>query len=120
MRTVEVCLYKFEELSDKAKDRARDGFRQHGDLFAWGDEWAESLKAFAAKFGVRVKNWSIGYHGSVITTDAENGHFRGLKLAQIDRDESLTGFCGDASFLYPFVDTWKRNGSALVAFNEAL
>ena len=120
MRTVEIKVYKFNELTERVKDRIRDSFRSSGDLFGWDAEWQASLRAFCDKFGVRIRDYNVGYRGNSITTDAENGHFRGLKLHDMDKDESLTGYCGDSSFLYPFVEEWKRSGSALSAFKYAL
>lgn len=120
MRTIEIKVYKFNELTERVKDRVRDSFRSRGDLFGWDAEWQDSLRAFCDKFGVKIKEYNVGYRGTDITTDAENNHFRGIRFKDIDKDESLTGYCGDSAFLYPFSDEWKRSGSALVAFKHAL
>ena len=43
--TVTYTLYKFEELNDKAKERARDWYRE-GLEYGWHDESLQSVQAF--------------------------------------------------------------------------
>src|SRR5580693_5752393 len=50
MRTIETTVYKFDELNDKAKEQARDWYRQ-GDhnSFAW-----EQIKEDAEQIGLKI------------------------------------------------------------------
>jgi len=120
MRTATVELYQFNELSDEAKERAREWWRDGLDYPWWSDAEA-SIRAFCDHFGVRVKDYSIGaYSPSYLDTDAENGHFRGIKLKAINREAMPTGYCLDCALWQTFYDEFKRTGSALYAFNEAI
>ncbi len=98
MRTETTTIYTFDELpDDDAKERARERGRQWvSDDPAWNDESYESIEAFRKHFGVKLKEWSIGAYESLdYSTNAENSHFRGLKLSQFDRDYMPTGYCLD-------------------------
>lgn len=45
-RVETITVYSFEELSEDAKEVARDNARQWPDLWGWQDEWWGSAKAF--------------------------------------------------------------------------
>lgn len=45
MRVVEKTLYKYEELSDSAQEKARDWYRQYGLDYDW---WGSSYEYFAS------------------------------------------------------------------------
>jgi hypothetical protein len=120
MRTIETTVYQFHELSEDAKEKAREWYKQ-GDVYGWSDEYRHSIETFCAHFGVELKDWNIG-PGSPIDyrTDAENAHFRGLKLRDLPHDQAPTGFCGDYALWVTFEKEFKRTGDALAAFNSAL
>jgi hypothetical protein len=120
MRTIELEVVKFEELSDSAKDNARDWYRKGNDYFWWNDA-LKSIEAFCSEFNVRIKDYQIGtWRPSHMDTDAENQHFRGRKLSEFNREHTPTGYCLDCTLWQTFYDTWKKTGSALKAFNEAI
>ena len=120
MRTENVMLYKFYELNDAAKEKAREWYRQ-GLEYQWFDESIGSIKVFCDEFGVSIKDYSIGaFCHSYIDTDAENSNFRGLKLKTVKRDNMPTGYCLDCDLWETFYDEFKRTGNALYAFNEAI
>ena len=120
MRTATVQIYKFNELSDEAKENAREWYKTNLD-YPWFDESLNSIKAFCDHFGVSVKDWSIGaFCPSYLTTDATNSNFRGVKLKSIDREQMPTGFCLDCDLWFTFYDEFKRTGDALYAFNQAI
>lgn len=120
MQVIETTVFTFEELNDRAKEKARDWFRE-GNEFPWFDEYKDSLVAFCDKFNIRILNYclSADYRAS-IDTDSMPSHFRGLKLKDIDREEMLTGFCADCDLMYHFYDTFKQTGNAYHAFETAL
>lgn len=120
MRQQTIALYTFDELSDDAKEVAREWYRQ--DLqYPWFDESMNSIKVFCDEFGVSIKDYSIGaFSHSYIETDVENSNFRGLKLKRVKRDNMPTGYCIDCELWETFYDDFKRTGNALHAFNEAI
>ena len=120
MRQQTVNLYQFSELSEDAKENAREWYRQNLD-YPWGDESMNSIKVFCDEFGASIKDYSIGaFCHSYIDTDAENANFRGLKLKTVKRDYMPTGYCLDCALWNTFYDEFKRTGDALYAFNEAI
>jgi len=120
MKTIEKTLFTFYELSDSAKETARENWRANMD-FAWSDESLESIKAFCDYFNVTLRHWSIGAYAPLdYKTDAENQHFRGVKLKTINRDSMPTGYCLDCDLWFTFYDEFKRTGAAKTAFDAAL
>lgn len=120
MRTETINIYTFDELSDAAKEKARDWYKDGMEYF-WMDESLESIKAFCDGYGVTIKDYSIGpFERSWMTTDAENANFRGVKLRDVPRDDMPTGYFLDCALWQTFHDEFKRTGDALRAFNEAI
>ena len=120
MKTINT--YSFHELSDQAKETAISNYRSNGFEYASQDESFDSLDAFCALFGVKVKDWSISTWGnSYIKTDAENSHFRGWNKAKVNAiPEFLTGYCLDCAFIEEFKKEFEKTGDALYSFNEAI
>lgn len=120
MRTIKQTIYTFDELNESAKERARQWFKESHDL-AWNEESRESIQAFCSHFGVKLKDWSIGaFCPFDYSTNAENQHFRGVKLRDFKREHTPTGYCLDCDLWMTFYDTFKRTGDAKGAFDAAL
>jgi hypothetical protein len=121
MRTETITIYKFDELpTERAKERARDWWREGMD-FSWGDESRDSIQVFCKHFGVTLKSWSVGpYAPFDFSTNAEQSHFRGVRLRDFNRDHMPTGYCLDCTLWMTFYDVFKRTGDAKQAFNDAL
>jgi len=121
MKTIELNIYTFEELSDKAKDQARAWYRENVDLHAWNGESLDSIHAFCNHFGVRLTNYSIGVHSPYsYDVDYPNSIFRGLKLKDVGRNAMPTGYYLDCTLWFTFYDTFKATGCAAKAFEAAL
>lgn len=67
MRTKTINAYNYDELSGTAKDIAREKFTP--EELDWGSECWDTLKAFAALAGVKVKEFNE-YRGLVYTLDS--------------------------------------------------
>ena len=117
--TIEKTLYKFEELSDTAKDAAKWYLN---DEHFWGGDAIASLKAFAGQFGAKVTAYNYSPFGSAdIETDATPANFRGFTLKQARAlPEYPTGYCLDYSLRDVFIREFKRTGDAFAAFVEAM
>lgn len=123
MRTETITIYKFDELpTDAAKERARERGRQWvNEDPSWNTESRQSIEAFCDHFGVTLTEWSVGAYSPLdYSTDAENSHFRGVKLAQFDRNYMPTGYCLDCDLWITFYDEFKRAGNAKGAFDAAI
>ena len=120
MRTIQTNIFEFDELSEAAKENARSWYRE-GQTFFWFDDYLASINIFCAEFGVKVTDYALGDgRGCFIDTDATNANFRGLKLADYNKESTPTGFCADSDLRYPFFDTFKTTGDALQAFKDAI
>lgn len=120
MRTETIVVYKFNELSDTAKENAREWYKQ-GMNYPWFDESMGSIRAFCDHFNVIIEDLSISaFSPSWIQTNSENSHFRGVKLRDINPDYMPTGYCLDCTLWQTFHDQFKRTGDALYAFKEAV
>ena len=57
MRTIEKTVYKYEELSEKAKEKARNRFYEYWS-YPWSRENEEALEHLTCVFGLDVHDWS--------------------------------------------------------------
>ncbi|PIV84826.1 MAG: antitoxin of toxin-antitoxin stability system, partial [Nitrospirae bacterium CG17_big_fil_post_rev_8_21_14_2_50_50_9] len=55
MRTVETRIYQFDELSDKAKGKARDWYRE--SIADW--DWWDFLYDDAQEIGMEIKDFDL-------------------------------------------------------------
>ena len=118
MRIVEETIYHFDELSDKAKETARDSFRDMEPF--WTKESIQSIEAFCDTFDVSLLDYSVDIYRSFYRTNASNANFRGKRLSQFNRDYMPTGYCLDNELWTAFYDVFKTTGDAKYAFNAAL
>lgn len=119
MQVVELQIFNFHELDDQAKNKAREWHRCSIE-YPWYDEAKDSLKAFCDHFNVTVKDWALGDMRGYVKTNAEQRHFRGIKLSEQDRDAMPTGLWLDCDLWMTFYDEFKRTGDAKAAFDDAL
>jgi hypothetical protein len=120
MRTETIEIYSFDELSDKAKEKAREWYRSNCE-FHWLDESKESINAFCDHFGIRLTNWNVSpYCTPDYSAEYFNSHFRGLKLKDFSRDHMPTGYFLDCTLWMTFFDQFKATGCAKNAFDSAL
>ena len=88
MRTIETKLYKFDELSEEAKEKAFENWSNSEREYFWMDENLESLKQGLQHFGFELKNWSIDYYCATnaylkIVYQNSNGY--------VDEEDTLSG-----------------------------
>lgn len=119
MRQQVLNVYTFDELNDKAKEKARDKYRIYSE-YPWHDESRQSIEAFCNHFGVKLKKWMVDAWCYDYSTDATNENFRGMKLKDFNRDNMPTGYCLDCDLWMTFYDSFKRSGDAKDAFDDAL
>lgn len=108
MRTIEVNVFTYNELSEDAKQNARD---QLVSEYLWQHEAINSLKAFADEIGITIENYTIywwypskSYIGWIGTPSTKY-----IK-------EDLTGYCMD----YPLTKTFNKTKDVDEAINAWL
>ena len=120
MEDIETVVYYYDELNESAKEKAREWYTEDLD-YPYFREYLKTIESFCAEFNVKIKEYSIGaYAYSYIDTDANNSHFRGLKLK-----DYLPKLGKDYDFIeyvlwVTFINTWKESSDPLKAFNEAI
>lgn len=133
MKTVEIKVYRFDELSDEAKEKAKqDNATLWG--YAWQDEAIASLKAMAEAFGAKLRDYEVDFSNSSHSGakfDAPNLSRREIKkilagLGSYDPktlkgngDCKLTGFCMDEDALDGFRRAFEGGESDLNALLQA-
>lgn len=60
MRTYEAKAYTFDELSDEAKERAKQRDAEV-DGYPWEAEAMDSLRKFAQAFGAKLTDWQVDW-----------------------------------------------------------
>jgi hypothetical protein len=98
MKIIETKVYTFDELSDSAKEKARDWYRKANTSESYYlDEIYDSLKALFKAANITLKDWSLGPYnrGNQVTFDLgdaseltgrralawlENNLFAGLRI----------------------------------------
>lgn len=112
MRQACKTVYTFEELSESAKDKARDWYRQ-GFEYSWSEENHDSLKAFADEFGLSNIKFEYGGYSTYCTAtinDDDIAQLSGVRLWKYlnnnhDMDKltagdcPFTGYCMDESLM---------------------
>lgn len=121
MRTVtnSYDVFQFSELSDKAKERAADHYRDDTEFFA-GPEYLDSLKALAEHFGGKLIDWNVSWdrycHSSAKfdMPDDMTGEDMAERLAQLGTFDAETlrghGDCALTGVAYdePAIDGFRR------------
>lgn len=84
-RTIETKVYHFDQLSDEAKEKARDWWRQaEAEDPAWANERRQSLEAFCKEFPVELRSWEYDAHSYRIdrawTAGPESQELKGSRL----------------------------------------
>ena len=82
---ITVTAYSFDELSDKAKDKARNWFRNGIDVYKWSDSVIED----AANVGIKITGFDIG-RGSEIDGDVEDTEGTAHAIVKDHGEESDT------------------------------
>ena len=103
MKTIEIKLYQFNELSEEAKKRAIDFVRESRWEYDWGGDAILSLESFLSALGTYALNYDIDWHNpykSFVKVD----HSEIDLDFEFGPDYHLTGYCMD----YPLMETWDK------------
>lgn len=105
MKQVTINLYEFSELSDKAKQRAREWYIRDFE-YPWAHEAIESVKRLAGRFNARLVDYEISWDGSMPSSCSFRIHEELDKqeienvLAGLQNHDELTGYFTD----YPVIE----------------
>ncbi len=90
--TTETKVYKFQELTAKQKEDAKQKWAEHDD-FPQGQEALESLKKLAAHFSARLIDYEVDYTASSYSSakfSTDETYYEDENGNEIDREKWLT------------------------------
>ena len=61
MKTIEINVYSFNELSDDAKENAIEQYRENHYEFFWSDDYFDSAKKCLDVFNAKLIDYSIDW-----------------------------------------------------------
>lgn len=85
MRTIEVKLYKFDELSEAAQEKALNKWNEGNIDIPWMDENFDSMRKGLEFYDFELKDWSFDYY------NASNGYFKIHSRHYYDEIKELSG-----------------------------
>jgi hypothetical protein len=94
MQTKTYNVYKFDELSEDAKQKAIENYSESEEYF-WHDENVKSLKAFCDFYNLCMPNFEYGYRHYFIDEDDTIINFDEHKKLESEGKCPLTGYCMD-------------------------
>ena len=131
MRTEQIQIYRFDELTQDAQEFAIERERQSrmecGEI-PWSAELMDSLKAVISTSGLKLSDWSLGLENSrlKVSFPSDDDELSGSLaiewlqenlLSKIKRGEcSLTGYCADEDFIDSLEADIKSGMNLLDAF----
>jgi len=93
MKTVEVSVYQFSELSESAKEKAISDFRVF-DEYSWSQEVLQSVEDGLEHFGASLSDYSIDWNNincsSWKISFPEQGELSGVRLWKYLQNNHLT------------------------------
>ena len=118
MRTIQKNVYFFDELSESAKEKARDWWRGCDFEYSWSTESRASIRAFCDLFDVDLVDYTICAYCPVdYTTNHKNHHFRGWNKKRVNAiPDFLTGYCLDQDLVLTLKKEFDKRGDLKRAF----
>lgn len=133
MRDVIIKVYKFSELSEKAKERAKQDYEIDCG-YNWGDEAMDSIKALVKHFDGSITDWQVYWDRSshsymrfdmpeMTKTEIrrrlkELGSYN-KRTGRGNGDCKLTGFCMDEACIDGFRLAFRKGETDLEELMEA-
>jgi hypothetical protein len=123
MKTIEIKVYQFNELSPDAKEKARQWWRDSETEYVWASDALKSLSALAEHFNGRLSDYNIAWDNSSYSDatfampemSAVEIKTRMAKLGDYNKrtgrghgDCKLTGYCADEDAIDGFRKAFKE------------
>ena len=101
MKTIEVTLHRYDELSDKAKLKALIDYQSDCE-YSWSREAIDSLDRFMTAVGVEMTDYQLDW----LCPSRSNVRYEGTPHGESIKEE-LTGVFSD----YALTTTWNKTRS---------
>ena len=121
MKQITINAYQFNELSDKAQQKARHYYYENINYF-WGDEHIEGVKRFLELFNVSLVNWAYDEYHAYFETDINDCKFQNLSKKRVNAlvKSFNVSYCADETLVVAFNESYSEHGSIKLAIEEAL
>ena len=121
MKQITINAYQFNELSDKAQQKARHYYYENINYF-WGDEHIEGVKRFLDLFNIILINWSYDEYHAYFETNINDCKFQGLSKKRVNNliKSFNVSYCADETLVIAFNESYSEHGSIKLAIKEAL
>lgn len=121
MKQITINAYSFNELSDKAKQKARHFYYENIN-YSWGDEHIESVKRFLELFNIRLVNWAYDEYHAYFETNINDCKFQGFSKKRVNAlIKSFNVFYwADETLVAAFNKSYSEHGSIRLAIQEVL
>lgn len=117
-RTIEKTVYSFNELSDKAKDTARDWYRESGLDYEWYDGSYEDFERVARILGITIDTIrdgkTLAIYWSGFSSQGDGACFKGSWVYKLDAQEAIRDYAPTDTDLH-FIADALREGNRLNA-----
>lgn len=110
MKTIEVTIYQFSELTEQAKVRALMNYQSECE-YDWAYDAIQSLKAFMNAVGVDMYNYDIDW----LAPNRSKVYYNGTPHSKFIKEE-LTGVFSD----YSLTKTWNKTKSIELSVSQFL
>jgi hypothetical protein len=106
MKTIEINVYSFNELSDDAKENAIEQYRENNYGFHWSEDYLQSAIECLKIFGGKLKDYSIDWsdinrcHWKIYVDEDDISELTNSSyyLKYINGEKYPSGFCADDDF----------------------
>ena len=121
MKQITIDAYTFNELSDNAKNNARQHYYENINYF-WGDEHLEGVKCFLDLFNIILINWSYDEYHAYFETNINDCKFQGFSKKRVNAliKSFNVSYCADETLVVAFNKAYSEHGSIRLAIQEAL
>jgi len=110
MKTIEVTIYQFSELTEQAKVRALMNYQSDCE-YDWSHDAIQSLKAFMNAVGVELWDYQIDW----LCPSQSKVRYNGTPHSKFIKEE-LTGVFSD----YSLTKTWNKTKSIELSVSQFL
>lgn len=121
MKQITIDAYQFNELSDKAQQKARHYYCENIN-YSWGDEHIEGVKRFLELFNVSLVNWAYDEYHVDFETNINDCKFQNLSKKRVNNliKSFNVSYCADETLVIAFNESYSERGSIKLAIEEAL
>ena len=125
MRTIETKVYQYEELSEQAKENARNSLRDRlsgNRIEIESDDYWNTLKKIEGIFGIKVRDWSVnGYSPTYfrfyfVNLDEDIENEPKFLLRYLNRDVLPCIDCRKTYYAKNYYENHKKRKSRILSY----